>query len=203
MARRLPEQRTADYESLSDLLASVHILRTALAKVMEDRLLREATRGRLSAAQLRLLKLVALTERHFLSDIATFLNISKAGASRAVDRLVQRSLLRRSEVLSDRRATELSLTPPAARLIAAYDTAAGRKLRQVARSFRPEELAEGARMLERVAAAFLDGTVREDELCVDCGMYFRPGCLLRRLVPRTCFYESRGLRKRGPLAASG
>lgn len=199
-AGRLNRRGRADL--VGDLLASAHILRSALGRVMEDRLLREATGGSLSAAQLRLLKLVALTEKHFLSDIAVFLGITKAGASRAVDRLVRRSLLRRSEVLGNRRAMELSLTEPARQLMAAYEAASHRKLRQIARRFQPEELIQGAQVLERVAAVLVDGAARTDQFCVDCGMYFRPRCLLRALAPRICFYESRGLRKLNPPAAS-
>lgn len=185
-------------ELLGDLAASAHIAASAVAGVLEGGLLEQTARGRLTAVQLKLLKLVALTERHSLGDVAAFLGISPAAASKAVDKLVRSALLRRSESPEDRRLMELALTPAGARLLEAYEEARTLKLKQIAARFAPEELEQAGEVLDRLAAVLLDGGRSPDQLCIACGMYFRPRCRLRELIGGTCFYESRGLRRTDP-----
>jgi DNA-binding MarR family transcriptional regulator len=61
-------------------------------------------------------------------DVAAFLQISKAAASKTVDKLVRRELLRRSQSETDRRSIKLSLTESSRHLLALYDAERERKL---------------------------------------------------------------------------
>ncbi len=185
-------------QTIEDFLGSTRVFASALADVLEAALLRQVAGSRVTVPQLKLLKLVTLTDKHIIGDVAAFLGVSAAGASKAVDKLVRRALLRRTEGTADRRACELSLTPSGLRLLAAYETAKKEKLARIFGRTAPEELNRVAEVLDRLTAAIVDHTAKPEEICLQCGIYFREKCLLRELVRRTCFYQSHKVRKENP-----
>jgi DNA-binding MarR family transcriptional regulator len=151
--------------------------------------LREITGGQITFSQFKLLRLVALEGPHMLGDAAAFLGISHAAASKAVDKLVRRKLLRRTEAHPDRRAIELSLTEASRRLLADYESARNKKLGRIFSQVSPAELHRTTGLLDRLSADLIDHNLAAEEVCMDCGVYLRKACLLRDLLPRICFYE--------------
>jgi DNA-binding MarR family transcriptional regulator len=180
--------RAAIADQVNEFLGSTQVLATALREVIEEKLLREVARGELSFSQLKLLKLVANTDAHRINEVAAFLGVSDAAASKAVDKLVRRKLLRRAEGEADRRAAELSLTPRALRQLEAYDAARDLRLAEVFSDFSPAELERTTEMLDRLSAGIIDHNARPEEVCLQCGIYFREKCLVRKLIGRRCFY---------------
>jgi DNA-binding MarR family transcriptional regulator len=182
-------------EMISELLGSVQVFSSAMREVLEEKLLRETARGRLTFSRLKLLKLVAFTDSHTIGDVAAFLGVSNTAASKAVDKLVRRRLLRRTEAHADRRASELSLTGEGRRLLSAYEAARDQKLTEIFSACVPEQLCGTVATLDRLSANMVDHAANPQELCFQCGIYFREKCLLRELVRRTCFYQKRKARK--------
>jgi DNA-binding MarR family transcriptional regulator len=174
---------------IDDFLGSAHIFASAVADIIDRRLLEEAAEGQVTASQMKLLKLVAMTDSYTLRDVASFLRVSNAAASKAVDRLVRRDLLRRTEDQKDRRVMHLHLTRAAKRLLEIYENARQRKLQSIFVQFPPEELRRASEVLDRLSADIVDHTSNPEELCLKCGIYFRERCLVRQLVPRNCFYR--------------
>ena len=170
-----------------DFLGSARIFASALEEVVERRLLEEVAGKRLTLSQFRLLKLVAVTDAHTISDIGLFLDVSNAAASKAVDKLVRRKLLRRAEGQPDRREIRLSLTEPSKRVLAAYERRRERKLAEVFRGFGRDELKRTANLLDRLSVGLVQHHA-EGEVCLHCGVYFRNQCLVRKLLRRDCFY---------------
>src|SRR5680860_388799 len=78
---------------INDFLGSVRILSTTIDEWMETEL-KDITNDRVTPSQLKVLKLVARTNARRIGDVADFLAVSNAAASKAVDRLVRRGLLR-------------------------------------------------------------------------------------------------------------
>jgi DNA-binding MarR family transcriptional regulator len=171
-----------------DFLGSAQVFATAVTEIVEEKLLHQVAGETLTLSQFKLLKLVANTDAHSIGDVAAFLGVSNAAASKAVDKLVRRKLLVRTEGQEDRRAAELSLPPRAQRLLAAYDAARDQRLAEVFRSFSPAELKRAAEILDRLSAGIVDHNARPEEVCLQCGIYFRDQCLVRKLVGRRCFY---------------
>jgi DNA-binding MarR family transcriptional regulator len=170
-----------------DFLGSARVFASALEEGVERRLLAEVAGKRLTLSQFRLLKLVAVTDAQTISDVGLFLDVSNAAASKAVDKLVRRKLLRRAEGQPDRRQIRLSLTESSKRLLAAYERRRERTLAEVFRGFAGDELKRTANLLDRLSV----GLVRhhaEDEVCLHCGVYFRNQCLVRKVLRRNCFY---------------
>jgi len=193
--------RTA--ELINDFLGSTQVFASSVNAVIEKRLLREVGPRQLTSSQFKLLKLVALTDAQTIGDVAAFLGVSNAAASKAVDKLVRRGLLLRNEAQRDRRAIQLSLTASSRRVLAAYDAAKDRKLASVFRHFSPQDLRRTADLLDRLSAGIVDHTAQAEELCMQCGIYYRKKCLVRQLVRRHCFYHRRENRKDAPAAPLG
>jgi len=175
---------------INDFLGSTHIFALAVAQVLEEKLWREAAGRQLTLTQMRLLKLVSHPGGvHTIGDVATFLGISNAAASKAVDKLVRLMLIRRREGESDRRAIHLSLTGPGQRVLDAYNAAAQSKLAEVFGQCGIDELQPVVQLLDRLSFNMIDGReAATEEICVQCGIYFREKCLLRQHTGRKCLY---------------
>ena len=75
---------------VNELLGSAHLFVAAVSGVMEQQVLSEVAGKQLSISQLKILKLLDLTEAHNVGDVAAFLGVSDAAASKSIDRLVRR-----------------------------------------------------------------------------------------------------------------
>ena len=184
-----------------DFLGSAHVFATAVREVMEEKLLHEVAGKQTSLPQLKLLTLVASTDTHTIGDVAAFLGISKAAAGQTVEKLVRRRWLRRRIEKTDRRATKLSLTESGQRLLAEYESTRNQKLAKVFRGFSDKELRHMSDLLDRVSTEIVNHSAKPEEICLQCGIYFRERCLLRNVMGRTCFYQKhRDLRERRGLS---
>ena len=174
--------------TINDFLGSVRILSTTIDEWMEEEL-KESTKDRVTASQLRVLKLVARTNARRIGDVADFLAVSNAAASKAVDRLVRRGLVRRAEAASDRRAVELSLTTEGRTLLAQYEAATAQVLKEVFGSLPQEQLADTAAFLDQLSTRMVKEGRTRDGICLRCGIHFRDRCLLRQTVGRDCYFH--------------
>ncbi len=186
-----------------DFLGSAHVFASAVEEVVEKRLLEEIAGRQLTLSQFKLLKMVALTDARTISDVALFLGVSNAAASKAVDKLVRRKLLRRTEGQPDRREICLSLTEPSRRLLAAYEDKKDSKLAEVFRGFPNDELKRAARLLDRLSAGCVDHHTSAEEVCLQCGIYSREKCVVRQLAKRNCFYQRNKLHSKHADSAPG
>ena len=174
--------------AIHEFLGSAHIFTSAVEEVVEKGLLQEVAGKQLTLSQFKLLKMVALTDARTITDVGLFLGVSNAAASKAVDKLVRRKLLRRAEGRPDRREIRLSLTGPSRRLLHAYEERKERKLARIFSQYPLADLKRTAKLLDRLSAGLVDHHAKPDEVCLQCGIYFRERCLVRQLVKRNCFY---------------
>jgi DNA-binding MarR family transcriptional regulator len=173
---------------INDFLGSVRILSTTIDEWMEEEL-KETTKDRVTPSQLRVLKLVARTNARRIGDVADFLAVSNAAASKAVDRLVRRGLIRRAEAVADRRAVELSLTSEGRTLLAQYEVVTNQVLKDIFGGLPQEQLKDTADFLDQLSTRMVkDGRTREG-ICLRCGIHFRDRCLLRQSVGRNCYFH--------------
>ena len=75
---------------------------------------RVITESDLSLTQLKALMALGMTGSMSVKQLAEFLHLSEAAASRAADAMVRRGLLARKECAEDRRSRRLALTPEGA-----------------------------------------------------------------------------------------
>ncbi|UCH84601.1 MAG: MarR family transcriptional regulator [Candidatus Latescibacterota bacterium] len=189
---------------INDFLASTHIFYSAINELMEEQL-REDVGNELTVPQYRLLKLVDATMIESISDVATVSRVTNAAASKAVDRLVRRGLMTRTESTDDRRVSLLSLTAEGQELLKRYEAVQGQVLESLFRQFMPEDFVRTARLLDRLSADIVDMESGPQEMCFRCGIYFRDKCLVRDVVQRECSYhlhkKDRGDKSEDPGAA--
>jgi DNA-binding MarR family transcriptional regulator len=175
-----------------DFLGSAQIFTNAVTDLMEEQL-QEVASDRLTFSQLKLLKMVSLTDNYTVSDVASFLGVSNAAASRAVDRLVKRGLVDRTEAEADRRAVKLSLTQDGQRLLQRYDAASTRVLGTLFGDLSPDQLHRTAKVLDQLSVSIVSRRAQKGEVCMRCGIHFRDRCLLRQSKERNChFHQHRG-----------
>ncbi len=182
-------------ELIANFLGSAHIFAFAVEQVMEEQLWREATGNQFTVQQLKLLKLVDLGGSHTISDVAAFLGISNAAASKAVDKMARMMLIRRSEVEEDRRAIQLSLTGAGKRALQGFESGIRQKVAEILGDYAPENLQRMLEMLDELSARLVDHHSKPDEICVQCGIYYIDKCLKQQHLNRRCLYARQ--RERG------
>jgi len=101
---------------------------------------------------------------------------------------VQRESARRAEAIQraptgPARGRDLALDAPVA------ETARNEKLARVFQGYSDKELRHMADLLDRVSTEIVNHSVKPEAICLQCGIYFRERCLLRKLMGRTCFYQ--------------
>jgi DNA-binding MarR family transcriptional regulator len=162
---------------IEDFLGSTHVFALALTHVLEETLLREVAAGQLTPAQMKVLKLTSQAQDPTVGDVAAFLGVSGAAASKAIDRLVRRGFLARAAGKADRRASELAVTPAGQCMLAAFENVRKRRLAEVFERYSPEELRRAAELLDQLATSIVATSAHPAEVCLQCGVYFKERCL--------------------------
>jgi len=173
----------------NEFLSSARVFAWSVREVIERTVLREVAGKNFTFSQLKLLYLVAHTNTLNISDAATFLGVSPAAASKAVDKLVRRRLLRRAETHQDRRTSHLSLTEASRKLMDTYLTARDQRVDAVFSQFSAEELRRTSEVLDRLAGAITSSGADPSAVCMQCEIYFRGDCRFQRYGQRNCFYQ--------------
>jgi DNA-binding MarR family transcriptional regulator len=173
---------------IHDLVGSVHIFASVLEDLMEAQL-REVSSPKLTLSQIQLLNIIAATEGMTITAVASLLRVSNAAASKSVDKLVRRRLLRRAEAPSDRRALRLSLTPSGKRLLESFERAKDQALGRALSDYQPAELRRASNVLDNLSTCIMSTQPREEEVCFRCGIYFQDKCLMREVAERICSYH--------------
>jgi DNA-binding MarR family transcriptional regulator len=172
-----------------EFLSGARVFAKAVRDVFEAAVLRDVAGEKLSFSQLKLLYLVAQTEEVTIGDAATFLGVSASAASKTVEKLVRRRLLRRSDIQGDRRTSQLFLTEASRRLLESYENERNKKAARIFSQFSAAELRHTAEVLDRLAAGIVSQGPDGEGFCLQCEIYLRGDCRFGRLGNRTCFYK--------------
>lgn len=174
---------------LQRLMGASQIYCSTMATVLE-RLLEEASGTQLALSQLQLLLLISRTQyRLKVSDVADFLDVSNAAASRAIDRLVQRGLVHRAIAPDNRRAVDLTLTDEGKALLDQFRDLRDQEMTRLLGSYSADRLREVTRALDELSVLLLDLDEAAEHRCLRCDVHFRRGCVLREVLGVEC--ESR------------
>lgn len=180
--------RPQDQGLLQDFLGSASFFASAVQGLLAEQVDRSGADD-VTLAQMKLLKLIAHADTHIVRDVAAFLGVSNAAASKAVDKLVRRGLVQRNTVPEDRRAIHLSLTPSGRRVLRRFQSSLSRVLEEIFRPFSNEEVRRARKLLDRVSLSVLENETSPRQACFQCGIFFREDCLLRQAHGRRCHYH--------------
>jgi len=171
---------------LQRLMGASQIYCSTMSTFLE-RMLEEASDTQLALSQLKLLMLISPSHyRLKVTDVADFLDVSNAAASRAIDRLVQRGLVHRAIVPDNRRAVDLTLTDEGKELLRHFQELRDREVVRLLGDYPDEQLRTMARVLDEVSVLMLDLDEAAEQQCLRCDVHFRRGCLLREVLGREC-----------------
>ncbi|HTQ85468.1 MAG TPA: MarR family transcriptional regulator [Candidatus Solibacter sp.] len=183
-------------QQVNELLGSAHLFVAAVSGVMEQQLLTEVAGKQLSISQLKILKLLDLTEAHNVGDVAAFLGVSDAAASKSIDRLVRRKYLRRTEGRTDRRSSVLSLAAQGRAILQRYEAAKDHKLAAMFGNLDAAELQHTTAFLERLTKGIVHESANPEEICLQCGIYLnKKRCLVREAGNSDCHYQRRKVKR--------
>lgn len=173
-------------ERIQQVMGASHIFCTTVNELLE-RTLEEAGEEQLVLSQVKLLLLIAQPGQRFkVTDVADFLGVTNAAASRAIDRLVHRGLIDRTVSAEDRRAVDLSLTRASRNLLARFNELRNRELLAVLGDFPADKLEQAAELLDELSVRLARLETEEEERCLRCGIHFREGCVMRDVLGREC-----------------
>ena len=180
-------------ESVNNFCSSALVFSAAMTETLETGI-RESLGSKYTLPQLRLLAMVDKTDVQYVTEVAEFLNVSNAAASKAVDRLVKRGLIERRESRRDRRAIRLLMTEEGHRVIEEFESVQHRVFAGLFEDVPSGDLLQAAQLLDRLSVELVDRTGTAEGSCLRCGIYFRDKCLLRETYNRNCrFHSSRRL----------
>lgn len=179
-------------EVIRQLMGAAHVFASAVDELL-DRTLANASSEALAMSQVKLLLLLARPgQRYKVTDIADFLGVTNAAASRAIDRLVQRGLVDRTISRDDRRAVDLALTPESRDLLDRFAASRNAELMRLLADYPDEKLLSIITLLDELSVRLLTGEpgdLRDEETrekCLRCGVHFRTTCVLRSVFGRDC-----------------
>jgi DNA-binding MarR family transcriptional regulator len=173
-------------ELIRQVMGASHIFCSSVNELLE-RTLADSTAQQLAMSQVKLMLLISRPGQRFkVTDVAEFLGVTNAAASRAIDRLVQRGLVDRQISRADRRAVDLSLTPVAEELLQRFTEVRNRELLRLLGDHPESKLQRAAELLDELSVLLLDPETHPDERCLRCGIHFRAGCVVRDVLGREC-----------------
>ena len=177
-------------KTLSDFLHKTHIFTAVVREILEEKYLRQVTDLKITLPQFNLIRLIAINGNHHVHEIASFLGVSQAAASKNVDKLVRLGLLSRRVQPEDRRAASLSLTVRATNIIRKYETLKEERLRKILQDVSSEELHTLTQGLGTVTQSILQCEQDSQDICMKCNAYYMEDCPLQALTDG-CIFNAR------------
>ena len=173
-------------ERIRELMGASHVFSSAVNDLLE-RTLATASGEQLAMSQVKLLLLIARPGHRFkVSDVADFLGVTNAAASRSIERLVQRGLVNRTVSADDRRAVDLALTEESRALLERFNEARDSELLTLLGGVEDDRLKEATSLLDRLSVLLLNLENGGAERCLRCGVHVRSGCVVKDVLGREC-----------------
>lgn len=177
-------------ELIQQVMGASHVFCSTVNELLE-RTLEESSDEQLAMSQIKLLLLIAHPHHTFkVTDVAQFLGVTNAAASRAIDRLVQRGLVERTVSKEDRRAVDLALTPASRELLDRFTDARNQELLRLLGDYPEDQLRQAIALLDELSVRLLDVEKAAEERCLRCGVHFRTGCVVQDVLGRECMVSN-------------
>jgi DNA-binding MarR family transcriptional regulator len=171
---------------IQEVMGASHVFCSAVEELL-DRTLAEASQEQLAISQVKLLLLIGRPGQRFkVTDVAEFLGVTNAAASRSIDRLVQRGLIERTVSADDRRAVDLALTPESEQLLERFEQTRSAELLKLLGDYPEEKLQRATVLMDELTILLLDLGSHDAERCLRCGVHFRTNCVVRDVLGREC-----------------
>jgi DNA-binding MarR family transcriptional regulator len=176
------QQTTRQIAEYSRLLSQI------LYDIIEVNFFDELESDQLTKSQFTILKILSVSDTSTVSEIANILRISRAAASKNVEKLVQSRLVKRRVIKDDRRVAEISLSEKGRELVKSYETLFFRKQSRALNNFTNQEQDQLLTLLSKYVANILHGEKDIDLICLQCKESLINGCNLGKDINKCKFY---------------
>jgi len=164
------------------------ILARLVHDVSERDYLNHASALPLSRSQFVTLKILLYTGPFTIGDIASTIGISRAAASKNIDKLVKMKLVQRKEVPTDRRSTRVSILAAGEIIVESYDARRNEKQQKILSSFTDREKTLFNNLLEKYIRGALQHEGNFDLMCLMCGGEYDEACVIKD-TRGLCYYK--------------
>lgn len=154
------------------------ILSQLLYDVIENNYLSEHASGYLSKTQFTILKILSVSGPYTVSEIADILHISRAAASKNIEKLVRTKLVRRKIIREDRRTMEVSLAESGASFVNDYEKARIKKQQTALSHFSKDEKLKFLELLREYVKNCVQQEKNIDIICLQCNGIIKEDCSL-------------------------
>lgn len=178
----MAKQTTRQIAEYSRLLSQI------LYDIIEVNFFDELESDQLTKSQFTILKILSVSETSTVSEIADILRISRAAASKNVEKLVQGRLVKRRVIKDDRRVAEISLSEKGGTLVKAYDSLFFRKQHKALEILSQDEQEQLLNLLSKYVTNILHQEKDIDIVCLQCKESILTGCNLVKNKSQCKFY---------------
>jgi len=159
-----------------------------LCEVIEHNYLLKKVPIPINKTQFSILKILKISGPYLVSEIANILQISRAAASKNVDKLVHYRLVKRKIIAQDRRTTQVLLLKPGEQIVDEYDRLREMKQNAALARFSENEQKQLADLLGKYVRECLQQEEDIDLICLQCNGSIRDKCELSEHRERCRFY---------------
>jgi DNA-binding MarR family transcriptional regulator len=154
------------------------ILSQLLCDVIEHNYLTEHANGVLTKTQFTILKILSISGTYTVSEIADILHISRAAASKNIDKLVRTKKVKRKITREDRRTMEISLTESGRLFVADYERVRLQKQDTALSKFSNKEKEKFLELIREYVKNSVSQEKNVDLICLQCNGVIEEGCSL-------------------------
>ena len=164
------------------------ILSQLLSDVIEHNYLTEHANGILTKTQFTILKILSISGTYTGSEIADILHISRAAASKNIDKLVRTKYVKRKITMEDRRTMEISLTERGNSFVSDYEKVRLQKQHAALSNFSKEEKINFLELIREFVKNCVKQEKNIDLICLQCNGVIEESCTLESAEDRCRFY---------------
>ena len=164
------------------------LLSQILYDVIEVSFFDELDSDQLTKSQFTILKILSVSDTSTVSEIADILRISRAAASKNVEKLVRLKLVKRKIIKSDRRAVQIVLSDSGRSIVDAYEELRFQRQDAALKSFSEEDREHFSELLGKFVTQCLAQEKEIDFICLQCNGSIKNGCALISNEERCRFY---------------
>ena len=164
------------------------ILSQLLCDVIENYYKNEHAYGVLTKRQFTILKILSTSATYTVSEIADILHISRAAASKNIDKLVHARLVNRKITREDRRTMDISLTKDGSFCITACEKFRLQKQSALLANFSKQDKQKFIELIGKYVNNYLRNEENIDLICLQCKGAIEDNCSVVSKENRCRFY---------------
>jgi DNA-binding MarR family transcriptional regulator len=166
----------------------IRIFSRMINDVIERNIILKTSNQKISQNQFLILRILSASGSKKVSEIADLLKISRAAASKNIDYLVKKKLLKRQTVSKDRRSMMVSLLDPGKKLVNHYNNENTNRINTILSYFNQGEKRQFKQILDKYIHHMIEGEENLYLFCLQCGGKYEGQCPVGEFRDK-CYFQ--------------